>query len=324
MIITQTPLRISLLGGNTDFREYYCEYGGFVVTTTINKYVYCIVVGRLDDLIVVNYSEREIVERVDDLKHELVREALKMVGITKGIEITFISDIPSKGSGLGSSSAVTVGTLNALHTYLGESVGSVQLAEEAVEIEVDILKKPIGVQDQYAVALGGLRWIEMEDKIIFGTRLDILDSTRQDFENSLMLFYTGITRESKSVLSSFNVKKNIQSLHHVKEMARLGLAFLEKNNIYYFGDLLDKYWKIKRSSNIKTTNSQIDKMYNRAKKFGAIGGKIIGAGGGGFMLLMVPENKRTAVRTALKDYRELPFKFENGGSNVILNIKKYL
>src|SRR3990167_10822293 len=145
MIVVQTPLRLSLLGGNTDFREYFLNYGGLVLTTTIDKYIYCIVKARFDDLIIVNYSEKEIVEKVDDLKHDLVREALKLLGVTKGLEITYISDIPSTGSGLGSSSAATIGVLNALHTYLGENVSSQQLAEEAIKIELDILGKPIGI-----------------------------------------------------------------------------------------------------------------------------------------------------------------------------------
>src|SRR3990167_4837248 len=152
MIITATPLRISLLGGNTDFPKYFKKYGGAVLTATIDKYVYCIVKERFDDLIYINYSIKEKVSKVEDIKHDLVREAMKLVGVDKGIEITFLSDIPSEGSGLGSSSTVTVGVLNALHQFKGESVPARQLAEEACKIEVDILKKPIGYQDQYAVA----------------------------------------------------------------------------------------------------------------------------------------------------------------------------
>src|SRR3972149_4343845 len=160
MIVSQTPLRLSLLGGNTDFREYFLNYGGLVLATTIDKYIYCTVVKRFDDLIIVNYSDKEIVEKVDDLKHELVREALKLLGITKGLEITFLADIPTQGTGLGSSSAVTIGVLNALHTYLGENVNSQQLAEEAIKIELDILGKPIGILDQHIAVMGGLRGIE--------------------------------------------------------------------------------------------------------------------------------------------------------------------
>src|SRR3990167_8138579 len=160
MIITQTPLRISLLGGNTDFPKYFRKHGGAVLTTTIDKYIYCIIKKRFDDEIWVNYSKKEKVRNVQEIKHDLVREAMKLVGITKGVEITFLSDIPSEGSGLGSSSAVVVGVLNALHQFKGESVSAWKLAEEACYIEVDILKKPIGYQDQFAVAYGGFNLIE--------------------------------------------------------------------------------------------------------------------------------------------------------------------
>jgi len=155
MIITKTPLRISLLGGNTDFPRYFKKYGGAVLTATINKYIYCIVNKRFDKQIWINYSIKEIVDSVDDIKHDLVREAMKLTGVTEGVEITFISDIPSEGSGLGSSSAVTVGVLNALHAFKGKKVDSDQLAQEACHIELRILKKPIGIQDQYAIAHGG-------------------------------------------------------------------------------------------------------------------------------------------------------------------------
>jgi len=188
MIITQTPLRLSFLGGNTDFRDYYLNYGGLVLTTTIDKYIYCIVKERFDDLIIVNYTIKETVENVDELKHELVREALKLLKITKGIEISFLADIPTQGTGLGSSSAVTIGVLNALHAYLGENVSSWQLAEEAINIELDILEKPIGVQDQHAIALGGLRAIEFSPSgQVAGHKVIIPESVREDFNNSLML-----------------------------------------------------------------------------------------------------------------------------------------
>ena len=160
MIITQTPLRLSFFGGNTDFPDYYLKHGGCVLTTAIDKYIYCIVKKRFDKKIYINYSKKEIVNSVDEIEHELVREALKKTGVENGVEITFLADIPSEGSGLGSSSAVLVGVLNALHHFIGETPSARQLAEEAVDIEVNILKKPIGVQDQYIAAFGGLRFIE--------------------------------------------------------------------------------------------------------------------------------------------------------------------
>ena len=324
MIISQTPLRLSLLGGNTDLPAYYSKYGGLVLTTTIDKYIYCIVKRRFDDLIRVKYSIQESVDRVSMLKHELVREALNLLNIEKGIEICFLSDIPTVGTGLGSSSSVTVGVLNALHNYLGESVTSEQLAKEACHIEIDILKKPIGIQDQYAVALGGLRWMKfLKSGEVESERLVISDSIREDLDNSLMLFYTGITRSSSTILSSLDVNKHLVLLHQNKVMAKMGIKALEGNRPKALGKLLDDYWSAKKRLSTSISNRTIDTMYNQARRSGAIGGKIIGAGGGGFMLLMVPDNKRNAVRKGLKDYKELPFRLEIDGSKIIFNIRRY-
>lgn len=319
MIVTQTPLRISLLGGNTDFREYYGTYGGLVLTSTIDKYIYCIVKERFDDLIYINYSVKEIVKSVKEIKHDLVREAMKLVGIEKSIEITFLADIPTEGSGLGSSSAVTVGVLNALHAFKNEYVSSEQLAEEAIKIELDILKKPIGVQDQWAVALGGIRWIE------FGTFtdrpvLELKSSVREDFNNSLMLLYTGITRKTSDILTTFDVKKNVELLSEAKRLAINGIGYLERGELGQLGESLHEYWMIKKGLNPLTSNSAIDEMYEKALNSGAIGGKVIGAGGGGFLLIMFPANKRAKVREALKEYKELPFRFSDTGSRIIFNI----
>jgi D-glycero-alpha-D-manno-heptose-7-phosphate kinase len=320
MIITQTPLRVSLLGGNTDFPEYFREHGGVVLTTTIDKYIYCIVKKRFDDLIIVNYSIKETVKNIGDLKHELVREALRLVGIRKGIEISFLADIPSQGTGLGSSSTVTVGVLNALYTHLGENISSLQLAQEAVKIEVDVLKKPIGIQDQFAVALGGLRSIEFKQSgEVGGRRVDISDSVREDFNNSLMLFYTGITRKSGDILSSLDIKGNKEFLDQNKALANEGVAILMRGDLKRFGNLFDTYWTVKKRLGNQISNEKIDLMYRLAKDAGVIGGKIIGAGGGGFLLVMFPANKRARVREALKDYKELPFRFERSGSKVIFN-----
>ena len=321
MIVVRTSLRLSLLGGNTDFREYFLNYGGLVLTATIDKYIYCIVKARFDDLIIVNYSEKEIVEKVDDLKHDLVREALKLLGVTKGLEITYLSDIPSTGSGLGSSSAATIGVLNALHTYLGENVNSQQLAEEAIKIELDILGKPIGILDQHIIAVGGLRAIEFaQSGEVFCQKVEMDESIREDFNNSLMLFYTGITRKADDVLSSFNVSDNKPLLDQNKVFANNGVEALLRGNLRKFGQILDTYWEMKKQLVDKVSNTEIDSMYGKAKKAGAIGGKIIGAGGGGFLLVMFPANKRAVIREALKDYKELPFRFTNYGSQIVFNI----
>src|SRR3990167_7897115 len=320
MIITATPLRLSLLGGNTDFREYFLNYGGLVLTATIDKYVYCIVQKRFDDLIIVNYSIKEIVADAQHVDHDLVREAMRMVGIKDGIESTFLSDVPSEGSGLGSSSAVAIGVLNALHQFKGESVTSQQLAEEAIQIELDILEKPIGILDQHIIAVGGLRAIEFTQAgEVFCQKVDVAESIREDFNNSLMLFYTEITRKADDILSAFNVLDNKPLLDQNKVFANDGVEALLKGDLRRFGEILDTYWQMKKQLIGKVSNLEIDSMYEKAKKAGAIGGKVIGAGGGGFLLVVFPANKRAGIREALKDYKELSFRFSDSGSKVIFN-----
>ena len=308
MIITQTPLRVSLIGGNTDFPAYFKKYGGAVLTTTIDKYIYCIVKKRFDDEIWINYSQKEKVKEVKDIKHDLVREAMKLTGIDKGIEITFLSDIPSEGSGLGSSSSVTVGILNALHTYKGEYINSRQLAEEACKIEVDILKKPIGYQDQYAVAFGGFNLIEFKNKIT------VKPISPAWISNSLMLFYTGKTRKAEKILAG--IKLNRYVLDKIKGEVYQKLDHITDPII--LGDLLDRYWAFKIKLNKAVTNRSIDKMYLNLLKAGALGGKIVGAGGGGFLLITVTPEYQKEVRQL--GYRELVFKLSKFGSRVIFNI----
>lgn len=312
MIISKTPLRLSFLGGNTDFKEYYQPYGGLVLTTTIDKYIYCIVSKRFDDEIRINYSIKEIVNSVDEIKHELVREALKKVGINKGVEITFLSDIPSEGSGLGSSSAVLVGLLKALYKYVGKDIDPYELARQACEIEIDVLKKPIGVQDQYIAALGGLRWIRFDDSV-YSKKINYSSK----LEKSLMLFYTGITRSSSAVLKHMDFKVNTKLLDYGKTLAFLGTECIEKGDIEELGKMLDEYWTAKKQINNCVTNSQIDHMYETAKVAGAWGGKIAGAGGGGFLMLLAAPEKHQQIRESLDGYKELPVKLEPNGSQII-------
>lgn len=321
MIISQTPLRISFLGGNTDYREYYFNYGGLCLDTTIDKYIYCIVKKRFDDFIYVNYSEKEVVSKVDDIEHDLVREALKLTGIEKGIEISFMADIPTQGSGLGSSSSVLVGVLNSLHSYLGHSIESKRLAEEAIKIELDILGKPIGVQDQHIAVMGGLRLIEFNPGgDVSGKRIEIDESVKEDFNNSLMLFHTGISRKADEILSKFDVSQNKSNLDEKKDLARFGMECLLKGDLKRFGGLLNMGWSKKKQLSDNKSNRKIDVMRDTAMKAGAFGSKIIGAGGGGFLLVMFPANKRAKIREALKDYQEMPFRFSGYGSRVIINI----
>jgi len=301
MIITQTPLRISILGGNTDFSKYFNKYGGAVLSMTIDKYIYCIVKKRFDKQIWINYSEKEIVNDLNDIKHDLVREAMKLVGVTTGVEITFLSDIPSEGSGLGSSSAVVLGLLKALHEYKNESVSKEQLVKEACQIEIEILKKPIGVQDQYAIVYGGLNLFEFNNT---KTKVKPVKYT----EVGLMLFYTGITRKSETILSKMKLNKRI-----LDRNKKLVYEVLDGKGI---GEALDEYWQLKKKLNKSVSSKKIDELYDYAKKVGAVGGKIVGAGGGGFLLLAVPLKYQEAVREMLP-LKELPFRLSDFGSRVI-------
>ncbi len=318
MIITRTPLRISFLGGNTDFREYFLPYDGFCISTTINKYIYCIIKKRFDDKIIVNYSKKETVNEVEEIQHDLVRECLKLLEIRRGIEISFLADIPTEGTGLGSSSAVTVGLLNGLHHYKGEVVNNRELAKEACFIEIDVLGKHIGVQDQYACAIGGLCRYRFSSWGIDSTDLLPDDpSIVEDFNNSLMLFYTGVTRKSDDILSTLSM--DLETLHATKALALNGIDALQLGHLSQFGSLLDEYWQLKKQLSDKISSPEIDAMYDTAKEAGAIGGKIIGAGGGGFLLVMYPANKRAKIRSAMSKYQELPFRFEDTGTTVIFN-----
>lgn len=325
MIITQTPLRISLLGGGTDFPDFYLKYGGAVLTTAIDKYVYCIVKERFDNLIYISYTVKEVVENVRDLKHELVREALIKTGVNKGLEIAFLSDIPATGTGLGSSSSVTVGVLNTLYQYQGKAIEASRLASEACEIEIETLEKPIGAQDQTIAAYGGIKFIEFKkDGRVQVEPVSTNDQTIDDLQKHIMVFFTGKTRKSESVLTEQknNISNKIPVLQEMAAQAKEGKKLLEQGKIYELGKLLDKGWELKRSLANGVSDSEIDELYKQVKKAGAIGGKISGAGGGGFMTLLVPTNRRDSVRKAIKGLREMPVGFSVDGSKVIFNIRK--
>jgi D-glycero-alpha-D-manno-heptose-7-phosphate kinase len=324
MIITQTPLRISLLGGGSDFPDFYKRYGGCVLSMAIDKYIYCIVKKRFDNLIYVNYSKKEIVKNVDMVKHDLVREALKLTGIKDSIEISFLSDIPAAGSGLGSSSSVTVGVLHALYLYQGMSVTAKLLAEQACQIELKILKRPIGVQDQYIASYGGISFMSFSKHSIRCKKINLSSGTEHNLERQLLVVFTGQTRESKDVLEEqkAKIKTNKQALTEISKLAKKGRKLLEKDKIQELGVLLDENWQLKKGLASKITNVKIDKMYQSALEAGASGGKISGAGNGGFLTLIVPEDKRQNVIRSLKNFQQLPISFSTDGSKSIFNIKK--
>ncbi|OGL38954.1 MAG: GHMP kinase [Candidatus Schekmanbacteria bacterium RBG_16_38_11] len=326
MIVSQTPLRISFVGGGTDFSDYYRNFnGGAVISTAIDKYIYVIIKKRFDNKIRIGYSVTELVDRVEQIKHDLVREGLKKTKITGGVEISTMADIPSTGSGLGSSSSVTVGLLNAMYAYQGILKTQEELAREACEIEIDILKKPIGKQDQYIAAYGNLREIQFKKngKVIL-EEITIKENLKDNLNRNLLLFYTGQKRDSSSVLleQRKNINAFFDTLNGMKAMVSNLRKALEDGDLEKFGSLLHKGWEYKKSLASKITNSYIDKLYKKAIEAGALGGKIAGAGGGGFILLYCPYEKQNNLREALKDLPELKFGFERNGSKIIFNINK--
>lgn len=326
MIVTQTPLRISFAGGGTDFREYYqANEGGAVISTTIDKYIFVIVKERFDNKIRVGYSTTEMVDSVKELKHELVRESLRKVGINKGIEISTMADVPSTGSGLGSSSSVTVGVLNALYLYKGQTQTAEILAKQASKIEIDIVGKLIGKQDQYAAAYGNmniLRFKTNEEVEVEPVKID--SDLKRRLEENLMLFYTGLRRKSSDILieQKSEIHNRVNILNKMKGIVSKIHKCLLDGTLDDFGRLLHEGWMYKRELASKISNPEIDNMYRRALEAGALGGKIVGAGGGGFLLLYCSFEKQEKLRKALDNFRELPFRFERDGSKVIFNIRR--
>lgn len=325
MIIVQTPLRVSLFGGGTDFYSYFSQHGGCVLSAAIDKYIFVTIKQRFDKKIRVGYTKTEMVDTIEEVQHELIREALRKTGIKQGIEITTMGDIPSAGSGLGSSSTVTVGALQAMYTYLGEIVTADRLAQEACEIEIDILKKPIGIQDQYIVSYGGLRLIEFtKEGVITSRRLNLGEKGYRLLSNNLMLFFTGITRSASSILQEQNnkVTDNHAYLQQLKQFAYDAFNLIENGNVDSIGEMLHESWQIKKKLASNITNGPIEDYYEAARKAGAIGGKISGAGGGGFLLLYCPANKQENVRRVLSGLQELPFSIERDGTKVIFNYRR--
>jgi D-glycero-alpha-D-manno-heptose-7-phosphate kinase len=325
MIVVRTPLRLSFFGGGTDFADYYRRQGGAVVSTAIDKYIFVIVKERFDEKIYVNYSQKEIVDQIDDLKHELVREAMRLTGLKRGIEITTLADVPSAGTGLGSSSSVTVGVLQALYTCQGRIVEVETLARQACDIEIQRCGKPIGKQDQYIAAYGGMRLIRfLPDENVETELLGLGASLAQRLNRNLMLFYTNTTRASSSVLAEqqSNIPARLEHLDAMQDIAQRGVACLRRGSLDEFGQLLHENWELKKDLASGVSNASLDALYATARQAGALGGKIAGAGGGGFLLLYCPLDKQDAVREALGHLRELPFAFERDGSKVIFNIQR--
>ena len=319
MIITRTPMRISFTGGGTDLYDFYHIDGGAVVSMAINKYIYITLNKKFDNAIRLSYSKTEIVPEVREIQHELLRECLRMVGIKGGIEVTSIADIPS-GTGLGSSSSFTVGVLNALYSYVGLRLSAEELAAKACEIEINILKHPIGKQDQYAAAYGGLNYIEFEkDDTVTCKRISLGEADQMRLERKLILLYTGITRDANNVLceQKQNINAKYESLTFMKNQAHQMYAMLQDEGITdMFAQLLHQGWEKKRSLASSIANPVINTLYQNALAAGAKGGKLLGAGGGGFLLFYCDEEKQENVVRAT-GLRQTSFGLDTYGSRVI-------
>lgn len=326
MIISQTPLRISLAGGGTDLPAYCEKSSGKVLSCAIDKYIYVIVKERFDDRIHINYARRkEVVAKVDDVQHELVREAMRTTGVKGGFELTTLADIPSEGSGLGSSSALTVGLLNALYAYQGRQVSTETLAAEACEIEIGRCKKPIGRQDQYIAAYGGTRFFTF----LRGGKVAVEESgadssSLRALEEGLLLYFTGKTRSADVLLTQTGRRMGVnrKPLDRIRALAVDSRESLEAGDIDAIGRNLDLNWKLKKGLAPGVSDGDIDSFYAKALSHGALGGKLTGAGGGGFFLLYAPGRAAAALRAALTGYRELPIALEPDGSKIVFNIKR--
>lgn len=319
MIITKTPFRISFTGGGTDIEDYYRAHGGAVVNTAIDKYIYITVNKRFDESIRVSYAQTEIVDEVAQLRHDIVRVALQMVGIDGGVEITSIADVPS-GTGLGSSSSFTVGLLNALYTYQGYQLDAEELAERACRIEIDILGNPIGKQDQYAAAYGGLSYFQFQPNgKVLHQRIRISQRDRQRMDRKLVMLYTGIRRSANGILreQKQNIADRMAALDFMKRQADEMYRELTQNGFSpSFAQALDEGWKRKRSLTASISSGDIDKLYETAMAAGAAGGKLLGAGGGGFLLFYCDEERQDALSEAL-GLREMEFSLCPHGSRVV-------
>ncbi len=327
MIITRTPFRITLGGGGTDLPAYYSRHGGFVFAAGINKYMF-ININRpvADDLVRVKYSSSETVLHRDELKHAIAREAMSMTDIENALEVVSMADVPA-GTGLGSSSCYAVGLLNALHTMKREHISINDLAEEACALEIQRLKKPIGKQDQYMAAHGGLTALNISaDGRVSVQSPRIKPSVIDDLNRNLLMFYTKVSRSADEILSeqsrgaSQDKKNVVESLHYIKEIGYRVLDAITSGNITDVGLCFDEHWRHKRKMSDRISNSGFDAIYEEAKQAGALGGKITGAGGGGFFLFYVEES-HAGFRQRMEGLglREMRYRFDFEGSKVLVN-----
>ncbi len=331
MIVSRAPVRITLGGGGTDLKSYYSKYGGFLIAGAIDSYIFISANKRFYDSIRLSYSQTEIVKEVSDVKHRIFREALAYLGIDSGIELVSIADVPAN-CGLGTSSSFTVSLLNALHAYKREFVSQKQLAEEACHIEIDALHEPIGKQDQYIAAFGGLTCLTFEKSgNVLVEALKISDEILDQLESNISLFYTGIERSASDILSEQDEKSKkddpnmIENLHKIKEIGLQTRKALERGNVNEFGELLHTHWETKRKRSDRMSDPFIDECYEAARKNGALGGKLIGAGGGGFFMFYCPNSDKLRLSQTMKKMglRPMKFNFDFEGAKILVNMKRF-
>jgi D-glycero-alpha-D-manno-heptose-7-phosphate kinase len=323
VIISRTPLRVSFLGGGSDLPAYYRRHGGAVLSTAIDQSVYVTVSRKFDQAVRVSYSRTEEVATASEVAHPLVREALRLLGIEGGLEITSIADIPAKGTGLGSSSSFTVGLLNALHAYCGRHVPAEKLAQESCHIEIERCGEPIGKQDQYAAAFGGFNFIRFhDDERVEIKKVICSPEVIEGLQDRLLFFYTGITRSASELLQrqSQELATDQCKSRGVADLVRLAeaaYAELCAGQVTSLGDMLHDAWQIKKRMTNGISNAVVDDAYQAAIDAGAKGGKLLGAGGGGFLMLYADPAHHDDVRRALGCLRETPFRFGAQGSSII-------
>jgi D-glycero-alpha-D-manno-heptose-7-phosphate kinase len=322
MIVSRTPLRLSFVGGGTDLPDFYEQHGGAVVSTALDKWIHVVVAPRFEGDVRVSYSRTEIVPTARAVEHDLVREAMRMTGVPRGVDIVTLADVPSRGTGVGSSSSVTVGLLNALYAFQGVYKPPLQLAEEAATIEIDILGKPIGRQDQYAAAVGGFNLIEFLPHG-GGVRLAPIIAPHETFkrlQRSLILLYTGVQRSADGALDkqrgAIRNGRAVEALSRMRDFAYEFRDRLAEGDVDALGGLLHENWELKRGLADGISSRDVDAWYERARAAGAVGGKILGAGAGGFLLLFAPVERQDAVRAALSELRELPLRFSAQGTQL--------
>ena len=320
MIISQTPYRVSFAGGGTDLPAFYQQEYGAVFSVAIQKHMYVTVGPRFETSIRAAYSKTEIVENIDHLQHTIMREVLRMTGLHNHLELVTVGDVPA-GTGMGSSSTLTVGLLHALHAYQGEMVNRHRMAEEACRIEIDLLHKPIGRQDQYAAAFGGINYIRFNpDHTVDVEPVPCRGETIDELEKHILLLYTSQTREADDILKkqSAGTHNKMTVLRAMRDLAgEMAKTVSGKADLKEFARLLHEGWKLKRSLGFGISGERIDRWYETALQHGALGGKLLGAGGGGFLLLYAPPERHDQIRAALERPRELEFKIDRLGSRII-------